>query len=389
MPSSMAAERDRPYRICFLFNAQRHQMLHGLSTAALLAHRRDVKVTILSPSASHLDYARWLVDRLGGGPIRYEGLESRLLERARQLTGGSVPPKILTLLVLSRRLRCYDAIALPERTSIILRRMGVRRPRFIHLDHGAGDRAAGFDPRIRLFDFVLMAGPKHRRRMLRDGLIREGAHAVVGYPKFEAADAARDPAWTPFPGDDRPIVLYNPHFSALGSWDTMGAKLIAAFARQDRYNLIVAPHVRLLDSQRARARWQPLLDSCRGNPRIHVDPGSDRSIDMSYTSLADLYVGDVSSQVYEYLRERGPCLFLDAHGVDWRDDENYAHWQFGPVTGAGDNLLAAVDHAFESHDAYRAVQDRAFEETFDARGESGSRRAADAIEGYLRTLPRL
>ncbi len=386
MPSTMVAKRDTPFRLCFLFNAQRHQMLHGLSTAALLGRRDDVEVTILSPAPGHLDYARWLVDRLGGSAIRYEGLQSSLLEAARRLTGATVPPKILTLIVLARRLRHFDAIALPERTSIVLKRLGVRHPRFIHLDHGAGDRAAGFDPRIRLFDFVLMAGAKHRRRMLRDGLIREGSHAVVGYPKFEAADAARDPAWTPFPGDERSIVLYNPHFSELGSWERMGARLIAAFAAQDRYNLVVAPHVRLLDGQRARARWQPLFDGYRGHPRIYVDPGSDRSIDMSYTSLADLYVGDVSSQVYEYLRERRPCLFLDAHGIDWRDDENYAHWHFGPVAEAKADIMAAVDHAFASHGAYRPVQDQAYEETFDARGESGSQRAADAIAAYLQSL---
>jgi hypothetical protein len=386
MPSIMVAKRDNPFRLCFLFNAQRHQMLHGLSTAALLGRRSDMEVTILSPAPGHLDYARWLADRLGGSSIRYEGLQSSLLEGARRLTGATVPPKILTLLVLARRLRHYDAIALPERTSIVLKRLGVRHPRFIHLDHGAGDRAAGFDPRIRLFDYVLMAGAKHRRRMLRDGLIREGAHAVVGYPKFEAADAARDPAWAPFPGDDRPIVLYNPHFSQLGSWEDMGAKLMAAFAAQDRYNLIVAPHVRLLDGQRARTRWQPLFDRYRGHPRLYVDPGSDRSIDMTYTSLADLYVGDVSSQVYEYLRERRPCLFLDAHGVDWREDENYAHWHFGPVAGADADIITAIDQAFASHGSYRAVQDQAYEETFDARGESGSQRAADAIAGYLQSL---
>lgn len=123
----------------------------------------------------------------------------------------------------------------------------MRRPHFIHLDHGAGDRAAGFDRRIRHFDFVLMAGQKHRERLLAERLIRPHAHAVVGYPKFEAADAVCRTDWRPF-DNDLPTVLYNPHFSPLGSWASCGEHVLQAFASQERYNLILAPHIRLLDS---------------------------------------------------------------------------------------------------------------------------------------------
>ena len=41
---------------------------------------------------------------------------------------------------------------------------------------------------------LLVAGEKQRRRMLAEGLIRQGAHAVVGYPKFEAIDRMRHAA---------------------------------------------------------------------------------------------------------------------------------------------------------------------------------------------------
>jgi hypothetical protein len=63
---------------------------------------------------------------------------------------------------------------------------------------------------------------------------------------------------------------------------------------------------------------------------------------MTYTSLADLYVGDVSSQVYEYLRDPRPCLFLDRGVPGWSEDESYAHWRFGPRAGPGDDLVAAA-----------------------------------------------
>lgn len=372
-----------PIRVCFFFNAQRHQVLHGISTAVALARLPGFEVHVCSPSPGHVAYARTVAGRLGGAPIVFSTADAALLTVFRRATGASVPPKILSLTLLARALNRFDAIAVPERTSTLLRRLGANSPLFVHLDHGAGDRAAGFDPRIRDFDFVLMAGEKHRERMTREGLIRPGRHAVVGYPKFEAADAVRTPDWRPF-ANQRPTVLYNPHFSALGSWDRFGEAVVHAFAAQDRYNLIVAPHVRLTDGRTAAARWRALAAAYAGCPHIHIDTGSDRCIDMTYTTLADVYLGDVSSQVYEFLRSPRPCLFLDAHGIDWAGDENYAHWRFGPVIGDPRGVLAATDAAIAGHPRRLPIQIQGFEATFGASAEPASVRAATAIAGFLR-----
>lgn len=374
---------DQSRSICFFFNAQRHQLLHGVATARALALDKRFRVHIVSPAAGHIDYARWLVERLGGAPIVFEHATTPLLEAARRWTGSTVPPKLLTLARLARRLNRFDAIALPERTSLYLKRMGVRHPRFVHLDHGAGDRAAGFDPRIRRFDFVLMPGEKHRERLLAEGLVRPGAYAVTGYPKFEAADAARDRDWQPFAGG-RPIVLYNPHFSALGSWERMGERVLAAFAAQDRYDLIVAPHVRLLDTKAARRRWEPVLAAYQNHPRILIDRGSERAIDMTYTTLADVYLGDVSSQVYEFLRTPKPCLFLNPNRIAWERDPDYAHWHFGPVLSEGGDPVVGVDRARAGHSDYEAVQALGVARTFLPGG--GAAMAASAIADYLDTI---
>lgn len=375
-----------PRRVCFFFNAQRHQVLHGISTAVELARRPGFEVHVVSPSAGHLDYARTVAERLGGAPIVFTLASPMLLAALGQVTGGAVPPKIVTLGLLARDLNRFDAIAVPERTSILLRRLGARSPRYIHLDHGAGDRAAGFDPRIREFDMVLMAGEKHRARLAEEGLIHPGRHAVVGYPKFEAADAMRDAAWRPFE-NRRPTVLYNPHFSALGSWDAFGTSVLDAFAGQDRYNLIVAPHVRMLDGHAQQSKWRALAQAYAGHDHILIDLGSERCIDMTYTTLADVYVGEVSSQVYEFLRTPKPCVFLDAHGVDWEGDKNYAHWRFGPVERSPAKVLEAVDAAVASHWRYLDAQIDGFAETFSEPGSepgmSASGRAAGAIGDYL------
>ena len=106
---------------------------------------------------------------------------------------------------------------------------------------------------------------------------------------------------------------------------------------------------------------------------------------MTYTTLADVYLGDVSSQVYEFLRTPRPCVFLDAHGVDWAGDENYAHWRFGPVVRAADQVVGAVDHAVAGHWRYLRAQMDGVDATFASSVEPASTRAAAAIEGFLRS----
>jgi len=382
-------ERSYPLpRIAFFFNAQVHQLLHGVTIAEELALGWRAQVDILSSTSINLAIARATIAPDHQRLLRFDQVGSKLGRRLAARMGQVVPPKMLTLLAARRLLNGYDAIALPERTSIALRSMGVTRPRFIHIDHGAGDRAAGYDPRIARFDFALMAGEKQRRRMLSEGLVRDDAHAIVGYPKFDAADRLRDESWSPF-AVERPVILYNPHFSAkLGSWAKHGFEIARAIVEDGRFNLVIAPHIRLCDSRQGRAAAEAIFGPFAGFPQVHVDFGSERSIDMTYTSLADIYLGDVSSQVYEFLRRPRPCLFVNSDGRSWQDDPNYDHWHFGPVIDGADGIVPAIEQAIASHDDYAPLQRQAFLDTFDLDGtESASRRAAGAIAGFLGLTP--
>ncbi|WP_347271510.1 hypothetical protein [Rhizorhabdus histidinilytica] len=382
--SARPADRSQTPRIAFFFNAQPHQLLHGITTAEELALGWWAEVDILSSTQVNLDLARATVLPDSRRRLHFEQVGSPLVRALSARMGRIVPPKLLTLLAIRRRMNGYDAIALPERTSIMLRSLGVTRPRFIHIDHGAGDRAAGFDPRIARFDFALMAGEKQRRRMLVEGLIREEASAVVGYPKFDAADRLRDRNWTPF-AVERPIILYNPHFSpTLGSWRDHGFELVRRIVEADRYNLIIAPHIRLCDTRGGRAAAEAAFGPFAALPHVHVDYGSGRSIDMTYTSMADIYLGDVSSQVYEFLRRPRPCLFVNSNGRTWQGDPNHDHWRFGPVIDGAARVVPAIEQAIATHRDFAAVQAAAFRDTFDLHdGERHSRRAAAAIAGFL------
>ncbi|HEX7946237.1 MAG TPA: glycerophosphotransferase, partial [Phenylobacterium sp.] len=353
-----------------------HQVLHSLSAAVELARLwPELRVEVAATSEGVLDYARLLAAAMGPAPLHFRLLGPAWLRRVAGADG--IPPKLPVLAASARSLGEQDVIVAPERTTAALRRFGVGA-RLVYTQHGAGDRAGPFEPRLGRFDLVFAAGAKQRDRMVGAGLVKAERCAVVGYPKFDLVDALGRGPSPPF-AEDRPVVLYNPHFSAkLGSWAAWGPRILQAFATQRTYNLIFAPHLRLFggaDPRRVR-ELAPFLD----HPAIHIDlGGTSAAVDMTYTRLADVYLGDVSSQIYEFLRQPRPCLFLNPQRRAWQSDESYRHWTFGPVLEDVAGLLPAVDQARRTHDDYRPVQIEGFRYTFDLDGPPSSVRAAEAI----------
>ena len=374
------AQRARP-RVCFLYIAQTHQILHSLPIAIAMA--RDfpqVEVHIATTTQEHLDYVRDLLKTLDIPPIASCLLPPSWLRDLR-LQGASTPPKALMLAANARRLGRYDAIVTPERTTAMLRKLGVKACKLVYTQHGAGDRGGPFEPRLKQFDLVMAAGPKQRDRMLDEGWVTPETCAMVGYPKFDIIDSLPCSPLPVFP-DAKPVVLYNPHFHpTLGSWPRWGRQVLEQFAADDRYNLIFAPHIRLFEG--ADPRSIEALASFVGHPRLHVDLGGPAAIDMTYTRAADIYLGDVSSQVYEFLRTPKPCLFLNATHAAWQGDESFHHWAYGPVLEDVDGLLDTIDAAVLGHGDYLNAQKCGFAESFDLQATPSSVRAAKAIVDRL------
>ena len=107
-------------------------------------------------------------------------------------------------------------------------------------------------------------------------------------------------------------------------------------------------------------------------------------MDMTYTRTADIYLGDVSSQVYEFLERRRPTIFLNSHDADWAGNPFYMSWTTGPVLNSVENLIETVRDAKNSHDRYLPAQNFAFEETFDFFDGKASVVAADSIAEFLK-----
>jgi len=380
-------------RICFLFNHdQVHQIAHSLPIALAMAERHPGQVTLAVTTSKTEQHVRSIAGpavgkcelvRVGLGTALSRGLDAAL--------GGLVPAH--KLLIYRDNLdffRQFDALVVSEKTSLLLKtRYGLDRLRIIHTRHGAGDRAIGFGRESARFDLVLVAGPKIARRLAEEAGVAPERIRIVGYSKFDLYADNRIPS--PFADPAKPVVLYNPHPSPrLSSWYRMGESVLEAFLASDRYNLIFAPHVMLFErrwtvtvSPPAIRRMRKPADRFSKAANILVDLGSAASTDMSYTNLADVYIGDVSSQVYEFLHRPRPCLHLDAHGVAWQGNADYAHWRAGPVAGPGEDILAAVDRAIATHALYAPTQRDLLADTFSVTDEPAARRAARATRQFL------
>lgn len=367
-------------RIAFLYIAEAYQCYHGAAIALELARRPGWSVVSYynePETPHHLERVR---HAYGAPTGDYRRLHRAPLTRALQRLRRLGMFKDLVMRDNLAELNGYDAVFAVENSVAALRRLGAAHPKLIYSPHGFGDRARGFIPRIAVFDYVLLAGPKTAARMLAEHLIRPDDYALTGSVKLDTAAMIAGTAALPFDAA-RPTVLYNPHKEPrLTSWNRFIAPLLAGFAADRSMNLIVAPHVKLFRrrSARLRAAW-----ASRSTGNVLVDPGSDRSVDMSYAAAADIYVGDVSSQVYEFLAVPRPCVFLNAHRLDWRGDPSFAHWHLGDVVDDPAELMAAIHAAPARHALYRARQVELAAASLGDTRPGAALRAADAIEAFL------
>ncbi|MEQ1890019.1 MAG: CDP-glycerol glycerophosphotransferase family protein [Alphaproteobacteria bacterium] len=367
-------------KIGFIFNAQSHQIFHSLPVAcALSCDYPEIEVTLLARSDGQLDYLRFLANHYDASALRYQKITPPY-PYSRRPEASSVP-KLMTLIWNIRTISQFDVLVVPERTSLRLRHMGLRNTKFVHTTHGAGDDERDWDTRIRDFDLVLLPGAKRRDRLLNKKLLRPGHYFVSGYSKFDLVERMgkqRSPSFS----NGRKTVLYNPHHNGQhSSWHNIGHQVMEYFAQSDQFNLIFAPHVRMFDDGIITSEE---LTPYRDLKHVLIDTGSSRSVDMSYTLEADIYLGDWSSQVYEFLMHPRPVIFLNPRRHAWRNRDEYFWWSLGRVAENISELHAALTHGQEWQTRFEAAQKQAFNYTFANFSQSAPARAAAAIVGFIK-----
>ncbi len=389
-------------RAVFLFNHDSaHQVAHLASVAGAMALRYGEAETVIAYSTDAVR-ARLteLIPERAQQRVTWHVLDLSWPMRAiGSFADRLLPASRLMRLFAHRSLfASADIVVSTERTCLQIKRFlpARRTPLFVRVPHGAGDRSVTYHPDYRRFDLILVAGQKVIDQLVAHGVQRQRV-AIVGYPKFESVDLS---ARTDFFGNGKPTFVYNPHFDPhLSSWYDAGPKLLDWFARTEegqRFNLIFAPHVMLFRKElhvspeyKVARRRPDVPASAHGAANIRIDLDSPRLLDMSYMIGSDAYIGDVSSQIYEFLVEPRPAFFIDCRRrSDAADEERHLFWQAGPLHHSVDDLVRELPDFAAVGDRYRDAQKKLFEYTFSLSDKPASERAAEALAALIRTKDR-
>ncbi|MEJ0100913.1 MAG: hypothetical protein WDO12_14895 [Pseudomonadota bacterium] len=338
--------------VAFLFLGETLLIPHLYPVVEELARQDDLIIDLWVVTSVHEELLRKWSKDLGPAHIRI-----RRAPRFRDLPdyhdGRNPPPadKSLTLAGMLPFLLRAPVTVVAEQTSLwVPTLLPWLRRRFIKLAHGSGTLMARDDIRRRSAWRMPVPSEAEQRQYVQLGF-DPGYVPVVGSvkPTFRH----RMHRELPFP-EQRPVVLYNPHWQQhRSSWWSWGREIVQQLVAQNRYNVILAPHQRLVEGDAELPRI--LADAAR-HAHVHSDLDSFAMVDGSYTAAADIYLGDTSSQVIEFLARPRPCLFLNDRRVDWKARGDYVMWQAGEVVETLDEVLPALARAPARHAGFEATQ---------------------------------
>jgi len=369
-------DRDR---VDFLFLGETLLLPHLFPIVEAVAGRAPWLTLNLWVSTSiHEGLLRaWLAD----GPAA--GARIRRAPGFRDLAGlapGENPPlpnKLLMLARLVRHLAAAPVVVSAEQTSLWLPRLLPMRSRFVNTLHGVGSVSSRDDPRRRYASPMLVPSQQEKQTYLDRGMADEKL-VVTGYVKSEFRHRSKPGAWF---ADAKPIILYTPHWQRYrSSWWEWGRETVAQLVAQDRFNVILAPHQRLVEKV---PELKDILTVAARAPHVHADWSSFAMVDGSYTAAADIYLGDTSSQVVEFLVRPRPCVFLNAQALDWRAVDDHAFWSCGEVVDTLEELMPALGRAQEIHTGFHEVQRGYAEASLGPLDGGAGRRAAEAVLAAL------
>lgn len=375
-------------KIGFLLLRNIHHIYHIAPIAYELSRREDTEVTIFTAFTRSIHLLNKFNPIFPDHKCKIKILQQSLIREIMTPSFKRRPfPRAKNIIRNNvHQLLSLDGIVSPDfYTDFLIKELDRKqiesRPKFIFTFHGAGDRAFGFRNELNLYDFLLISGEKVKERLQRCNILDEKNWKIIGYPKFDIIKQDNCEPNCLF-NNSNPIVLYNPHFQKnLSSWPSWGLNILEEFLKNDNYNLIFAPHITLFEKkQQHREIPRKYFEASN----IYIDTSSEQCVNMRYTNTADIYLGDASSQVYEFINRPRPCIFLNAHHADWVNNSNYLHWTLGHVVNNFSELMPAIGFANEHHKKKIEIQKLLFNKTFDTSDNvTASKRGADAIITFL------
>ena len=134
-----------------------------------------------------------------------------------------------------------------------------------------------------------------------------------------------------------------------GSFEHKAFKdIIQYFQNNNQYNLIFSPHP-LIKNYSSRNNIDIDFDKIKSN-NIIVDFYSNDTVDGSYLNVADVYIGDVSSMVTDFIiKKNKSCIFINSHNIDWQNNKSFEFWNCGKVINKLTEFDSTIDSALKSN----------------------------------------
>jgi len=265
----------------------------------------------------------------------------------------------------NKLLKNYDALIFNDiNHEYLYQHRQKSHPKFVLLMHGAGDGeyliGKQYRDSVSKFDLITTSGQKITD-FFKQMELPNTEIAMCGYQKFDLINTEKTKQ---FFNNNKPVILYNPHFKReLSSWYQHGENILEFFYLNKNFNLIFAPHINLF-YKRGFLKPEVIPQKYYNTENILIDLGSKHSVNMDYTLSADVYLGDVSSQIYEFLYRLRPAIFINTHKENWQNDPHYIHWQTGKVINDLSNMESLLTTAYQWHKNYINKQKELMQYTF-------------------------
>ena len=369
--------------ISFLYLHGIHHLYHTAMTAIELSNQQnEYQIIMVSCSEEHTKLLKKIQKIYPKHRTRIKEIPLPFRFKYLNIKNKSYPSPISTMPKIAKFLQETDAIVATSHSTITsAEKYKITQPKFIYQYHGCGDRKYGFEPNLGLYDLMLLPGKYHQNRLINSGVISKEKTAIIGWPKLDYPTDVQGLRKKLFP-NDRHIVLYTPHWDPkISSFRDCTRSILKYFKNNKEVNLLFAPHIQLKHwkiKYKYDLNFEPFQSS-----NIYIDLGSEESVNSSYLRISDIYMGDVSSQVYEWIAIKPrPCIFLNAHKVQWKDDINYRHWKYGFVVEDISKLGSVFEHVTDLNSAID-YQKSQITEYIDLSTKKYSIRAAEAIYHFL------
>ena len=377
---NILSEENKRKKIAFIFINEIHHLYHFISVAKELSEANDVYILTYRSTNPFL-YK--VIENYNAKKIIVKELPTYFFRSfTDKLKARKIPRRGFWIKKNKDYiLKNFDAVVFTDYYHQYLKKSRRENsPKLLKFPHGMPGRAYSYNKDQLDFDFQLLIGKYQYQQFKKLGLL--GEHPVIiGYPKLDCIKHK-----TPFSyfKNNNKTVLYNPHFDPnYSSWYKFGINILNFFYNQEEYNLIFAPHINLFQgSKNKNIIPQHLYEA----ENIYIDLGSEAGVDMTYTRSADIYLGDVSSQVFEFILNPRPCVFFNAHNFNYHKNPNFRFWRCGPVISDFDenHFNEVLKKGRQHFKEFKKIQEEInYVNIHTEENSSASERASKAISAYL------